>query len=445
MELDLDEIGFNLLKLATTEGPTQAAIQISHPHTQKDPRIKGNFPIFLEAERILKELNLSYVQDLGNLIAYEGIEGVEDKQLTEKIEKIPVTLGAHLDEITYLVSNVRNGNEYLLIPLCSAPKRTELVNPQCKIVGFRHLEDGELSTVGYGSLKTEYKEKTEKMTNLDRTYKKIKNDTKSQMLREIMGFLLNQTIGNIRANAEFQYLLETEANVIVGDMVIQDYNYTKENNFDPESEIHVKALDDRVGCIAVLYALKKLGELGIPSKAILTRSEEGVPRDVSWGRLVRPTYQKYCRNDGVNIICDGIDGARLTEFKEKEGHYMEEAVVVPYTSLGKGGGDLGIFSAIRDVVLPRAEKDNIFGVPSTDYVSRSYDAAIMHDFPLIGFVDWVNGKILKRISRCHLDESIKLQQMSNIIGILVYTVAYFDFKMRNKANPIFQGQFPKKV
>ena len=435
MKLDLDKIGSNLLKLATTEGPTQAAIQISHP---KDPRIKNNFPIFLEVERILKELNLYYVQDLGNLIVFQGIEKVEDNQLIKEIRKIPVTLGAHLDEITYLISNVKIHNNYLLIPICSAPKRIDLINPECKIVGFRYQKDGELSTIGSGSFKVEYTEKTEKMAYFYRNYKTIKNDPNYPMqLREMMEYLLNQTIENIRANAEFQYLLETDVDVMVGDMVIQDYNYTKEDSFDSESILHVKALDDRVGCIAVLYALKELSELGIPCKAILTSSEEGVPKDVSWGRLVRPTYQKYCTNDGINIICDGIDGARLTEFEGNKGHYMNEAVAVPYTSLGKGGGDPGIFSIIRDIVLPRAKNDSILGVPTTDYVSRSYDAAIMHDFPLIGFVDWVNGEILNRTSRCHLDESIKLQLIQNVIGVLVYTAAFFDYNIKDKPNPIF--------
>jgi len=83
MELNLDRIGSNLLKLATTDGPTQAAIQISHPHTSKDPRIKDNFPVFLEVEKLLEELRLSYVQDLGNLVVYQGTEEVEPNQLTK--------------------------------------------------------------------------------------------------------------------------------------------------------------------------------------------------------------------------------------------------------------------------------------------------------------------------------------------------------------------------
>lgn len=169
----------------------------------------------------------------------------------------------------------------------------------------------------------------------------------------------------------------------------------------------------------------------------MTSSEEGVPKDVSWGRLVRPTYEKFCTNDVINLICDGIDGGRLSEFSDRKDKYMKEAVVFPYTSLGKGGGDPGIFSVLRDVILPRAKQDNIRGITTTDYVSRSHDAALMHDFPLIGFVDWVNGKVLNRISHCHLDESIECQQITNIIGILVYTTAYFDNRIRGKSNQIF--------
>lgn len=433
MELDLQKIGENLIKLAMTDGPTQAAIQIAHP---RDPRIDKDFPIFLETKRIINELNLGYVQHLGNLVVFQG--GEEGNNLSiEKIRQIPMTLGAHLDEITYLVSETKNSeNDYLLIPICAPPQVSKLVNDRCKIVGFRHEKDGEFVPIGSGLMKVRRIIKNKKVNDLKAIGKSLKDDQNSPLNR-FLDYLIDQTITEARENATFEYWLETEADVRIGDMVIQDYNYTESKRFDTESLIHAKAMDDRVGCIAVLYALAKLGELGIPCKAVLTSSEEGVPKDVSWGRLVRPTYNKYCCNDSITLICDGIDGLKLEEFSSKAGKYMQEAVVVPYTALGKGGGDPGLFSVIRDIVLPRARKDKILAVTSTNYVSRSYDTAIMYDFPLIGFVDWVNGKILDRNARCHLDESIQLGEVLNIIGVFVYAGAFFNYRIRNRPNSIF--------
>lgn len=436
LEFDLKEIGADLLRLAMTPGPTQAAIQVSCPES---PRDVADFPIFREVKKLLEKLDLQYKRHLGNLVVYEGIGEEGDGRLVEEIGKIPTTLGAHLDEITYLATESMINGSYVLMPICAPPARTELINTECKIVGFRHEKSGELSDIGFGSIKAEYLEDKQKIAYMKRAYESLKNEAGcSESLKGTISYMLNEIIGNIQEKAKFRYLLETEANFMVGDMVIQDYNRTKRDNFTSESLIHVKALDDRAGCIAVLYALKELATLGIPAKAVLTTSEEGVPKDVSWGRLVRPTYQKYCTNDGINIICDGIDGARLTELERRKGQFLDEAMVLPYTSLGTGGGDPYVFSSIRDVVLPRARKDGISALTTTSYVSRSYDAAIMHDFPLIGFIDWVNGKVMNPDARCHLDETIKLRQIGNITGMLVYAAAFFHRERTGKPNRIFR-------
>lgn len=328
-------------------------------------------------------------------------------------------------------------DEYLLMPICAAPKR-ELMHPECKIVGFRSDKNSGLFDLGSGYFRAEYLEDKKKVNELRTAYERLKNDLGCpESLKATISPMLNEIIGNIEEKAVYQYLLKTDADFRLGDMVIQDYNETTVSSFSSESLINVKALDDRAGCIAVLYALNELAKLGIPAKAVLTTSEEGVPKDVSWGRLVRPTYQKYCTNDGINIICDGIDGYKLTEFRKRKGQFLDEAVVFPYTSGGTGGGDPYVFSRIRDIVLPRAAKDGISALTTSSYVSRSYDAAIMHDFPLIGFIDWVNGKVMSPESRCHLDETIKLQQIANIIGMLVYTTASFDRERTGRPNCVF--------
>ncbi len=434
MDLDLNEIGTDLLKLAMTSGPTQGAIQVL---SSEKPEDTHGFPIFEETQKLLRKLDLHYKNHLGNLVVYEGIKEVDDSKLATEIGKIPVTLGAHLDEITYLATESRINGSYLLMPICAAPRR-ELMHPECKIVGFRREKNTELADVGFGSLRAMYMEDRTKINDMIDAYKRLRNEADcSQSLKDTISRMLSEIIGSIEDKSTFQYLLETDADFLVGDMVIQDYNCTTAGKFTSESSIHVKALDDRAGCIAVLYALRELAALGIPAKAVLTTSEEGVPKDVSWGRLVRPTYQKYCANDGINIICDGIDGHKLTEFRKRKGQFMDEAMVFPYTSLGTGGGDPYVFSRIRDVVLPRAAKEGISALTTTSYVSRSYDAAIMHDFPLIGFIDWVNGRVMDSEARCHLDETVKLRQISNIVGMLVYTTAFFDWDKTGRANCIF--------
>jgi hypothetical protein len=142
------------------------------------------------------------------------------------------------------------------------------------------------------------------------------------------------------------------------------YNYGPEiENEDGKSIVKVKALDDRVGCLAHIYAIKELSKCEIPAKAVLTSSEEGVPVDVSWGRLVRPLYKKYCDEQDVSIICDGTNGKDLEEFrgKKEQGKHLSSAIVIPYTAGGKGGGDPGIFSVFRDILIPRIKEE--YGEP----------------------------------------------------------------------------------
>lgn len=191
MDVDLNEVGSDLLRLAMTPGPTQAAVQISCPKATTD------FPIFLEVRRLVEKLNLRYEQHLGNLVIYEGIEEVDRKKLVREIRRIPVTLGAHLDEITYLVTNSKVDNDYLLMPICAPPSRTNLVNPESKIVGFRYENDGSLSEVGSGSFKVKYIENKEKLAYFRQSYEEIKDDAScSKRLREAIASLFNEMIQN---------------------------------------------------------------------------------------------------------------------------------------------------------------------------------------------------------------------------------------------------------
>jgi hypothetical protein len=131
-------------------------------------------------------------------------------------------------------------------------------------------------------------------------------------------------------------------------------------------------------------------------------------------------------------MCDGVDGWNLHEFeKERKNEMVSEALLVPYTSYGKGAGDYGLFSLIRDEVVPLARtKGNFQAETTTDYVSRSFDPKIMNDFPLIAFLDWSNGKVGDMFARCHVDETVKVEQILNLIGMMVYTVQYLNRKKK---------------
>jgi len=253
------------MKLATTDGPTQAAINISRTQSE-DPRIKGDFPIFLETERIIEELNLSYLQDMGNLIVYNRVQRMDNDNIQDEIKKIPVCLGAHLDEITYLVSNSESHGKRVLMPICAAPKRTDLLHPECKIVGFRHEKNGEFCDIGTGSIEVEYVEGPAKIPNFYDAGMDKKIPEGQVVYRQIIDYLLTQEMQRQDHEATFRYLLDTDADYAIGDMVIQNYNLTETSNFKPDSIIRVKALDDRVGCIAILYALKELDRLGYPER-----------------------------------------------------------------------------------------------------------------------------------------------------------------------------------
>ena len=370
------------------------------------------------------------------------------KKIKDNIRKIPITFGAHLDEITYIVTNKQSdlldGEVYRIIPICNPPKLTkldtrtdkkqyikekikkrkegsffvdEVLNPDCKILGFRSGENGKIKfeeNIGNGKI---YK------------VKKIIWSIKVGEHRKI-----KKPIAKLEMKEEKYLLLKVESknmDIKLGDMVIQNYGDWKNKKINCEKfedfVIKSKALDDRVGCIAVIYAVRELAKRGILSKAILTSSEEGVPEDVSWGRFVRGTYKEFCMNDAITIVCDGMDGEKLKEFGDRK-ECLPEAVVVPYTSNGKGGGDVGVFSLLREKVIP--ELNEIYGeriaVISTDYSSRSYEVKIMDRWALIGFVQWTCGIPLDKKAICHNEEKVRLSQIINMVRILVRLAELFN-------------------
>jgi hypothetical protein len=407
---DVDMICKDLIKLVRTPGPSHAISRIS----ARDPRIEKEFPMTETVKEIIASIskedktNISVREDHGNIVL---VGGLQSKRPTEnEIRSIPITIGAHLDEVTYLISNKKHDGYRELIPLCSPPtaKYIEKEHPfkheEARIFGFRRKK---FISLGSGRFYAK-REKT-----VDKRTKEI-------------------SYGN------WNYLLEINeknAEIHEGDIVIQDYGTTQvKKHYDIDSTISAKALDDRVGSIVAIYALRYLvkSKPPIPIKVILAGDEEGVGIDVSWARLVRPTYERFCKRDVITLMCDGVDGWNLHEFeKERKNEMVSEALLVPYTSYGKGAGDYGLFSLIRDEVVPLARtKGNFQAETTTDYVSRSFDPKIMNDFPLIAFLDWSNGKVGDMFARCHVDETVKVEQILNLIGMMVYTVQYLNRKKK---------------
>jgi hypothetical protein len=383
----LGELGRNIVKLAKAPGPSRCIARLG----VSDPRLgeTEKFPITIIIEEILEDINNRYNLDLvqiehnGNLII---VCGLGRNPIDQDIYTIPITLAPHLDEITYMVKNEMDetGKYHFLIPLCNPPAEIKRENNRVKILGFRGNHRRKFLETGIGTIHI----KEENMEGQNRPKR----------------YCLKLNSGDI----------------LLGDLVIQDYCHQKmEQQFNIDSIIHMKAMDDRVGCIAQIYVLAELAKRGFLKKAkvILAGDEEGLNKDVSWARLIRPTFRKYCRADGIIVICDGFDGRRMgDEFCSQQGEYSSQALLTSYPGSASGGGDPGILSLFRDVIADVSVQSGFECKVTTSYVSRSIDPKIMDDFPLMGFIDWSNGQIGGKDAICHIDESVLLRQVINIIG-----------------------------
>jgi len=388
-----EEIYETLIELIKTPGPSLSCARIING-SEKDT---NGFPISEKVKEIVngfeRSSNIKIFEDHGNLVLVGGLSS-KDPRLSE-IRNIPIVLGAHLDEITYLISNKTEDDRYTLIPLCSPP--TKAFSPDFD--PFHHKEakvlrliNGELKTIGYGTFSAE----------------------------PIIG--TGRDRGMTQKNWKYLLKVERPGEIQPGDVAIQNYGKFKKYE-GTRSVIEAKALDDRVGTVAVLYAFRFLSKI-MPIKAILSGDEEGVPLDVSWARLILPTYRRFCKNDVITILCDGINGADITEFPNERGRFLSDAILLPYTAEGKGGGDYRLFSLIREKVIPICKKNKVNIRIMTDYASRSFDPKIMNEYPLIAFIDWSNGLIGNRLFRCHHHEEVLFEQVLNIIGSIFWTCKY---------------------
>lgn len=441
---NLQTISEYLKELLETPGPTRCIAKLRDDF---DPRLSRteNYFMFSKIKDIVDEFNKNLKKKIflkqhnGNIIV---IGGFKKKPSYKKIKKIPVTLTSHADEITFLVTKKKdkdNPTYQEVLPICQiAPiiNKGYFLHSNVEVYGFR--EEGD---------KVKFK-KIRRAKIILKFGVVIKNEENEEVKKEENTKKKNAKfyidLGNIDPTIK-------ETPVMEGDLVIQDYYLTKNNEtWDDNTIFHSKALDDRVGVLSHLYTIYYLSKYSeIKSKAIFSGDEEGIPVDISWARLARPTFKKYCRKDGIIIVCDGMEGMNIDEFPRFK--HIEDALIVPYTSDGKGGGDPGLFSYLRDVILKKAEENDFSGITCTDYASRSLDPKIMDEFALICFINWSNGparggaeirfpeRIIEQLSEvekklkpyCHLDEYVKIKQVLNIIGSTFYAVEEFSSLYKN--------------
>ena len=323
------------------------------------------------------------------------------------VREIPVTLTSHADEITFLMKK----DSEVLFPLCNTRPFSQygFMHHEGKILGFRGEGDERvLREIGTAELHQRVKSPVDTKKSHEPKFEYYLKNVKGDEQRE-------------------------------GDLVVTNYNLTQKD-YGIDTIFHSKALDDRVGVLVDIYTVKELARAGIPCKAIFVGDEEGVDSELAWARLARPSFARYSKADGITILCDGFDGKKLSEFKDSEGKHLGAGLIVPYRSEGKGAGDPGIFSLLRDQVVPLAKKHGFEAVTTTDYVSRSLDPKIMDDFPYICSVDWSNGPVLTPIvddsnpaqsyfNVCHVDESVAIRQVINIIGTTFWSVCFLNRKM----------------
>jgi len=414
---EVETICQDLHTLALKAGPTRCVAKLTEDF---DPRIgrKKEFPIFQKVKEIVDRMNeevqgerkeipkLILFQDYGNIIL---ISGFEKKPSPDEIQNIPFVLSSHADEITFIK---KKGSPQLL-PLCNVNPLIEhrVMHPDVKVFGFEGVRD-ERSFREIAAGKLRDKKKT------------IKKDGEKN---EITEFCLEDI-----------ELVDQKREVKEGDLIIQNYDLTPKK-YDLDTILHMKALDDRVGVVAHLYTMRELNRYKIKAKAIFVGDEEGIDKDVAWARLARPIFRKYCKEENFIIVCDGFDGKQLDEFKkEKKGKHLQEALMVPYRSEGKGAGDPGLFSLLRDSVVNLSKKHGFEAATTTDYVSRSFDPKIMDDFPSICSIDWSNGPVAIPSGgfypECHIDESVSIRQVINIIGTTFYTIWFIDDGMRKSVS-----------
>ncbi len=307
-------------------------------------------------------------------------------------------MGSHLDEITFMVTK-----KYIY-----DSKKARLINPIfcAKPLKRRYSNDKKRILDVYGFRSEGGK----------RLFKKVGD---GYLYMEENGFYSNDT--------EY-YIKSVEApNFREGDLIVFSNKnlQTKFNNGDGII-FEGKALDDRVGVLSHLYTMRELAKIKIKAKLILVGDEEGVCSDLAWAKLTRPTFKKYCKKNGIIIVCDGINGFSLEEFIYMGNTHVNKAIIPVYLAAGKGSGDPGIFSLMRDKVIPKIKEISSFeGVTTTDYISRSFDPKIMDDFSSIIFIDWSNGPVRDPTAICHYYESVSINQVIHIIGVTFYSYLYF--------------------
>jgi len=427
---NITQLGKDLVELCMVSGPSSYIAKSG----ENDIRIDKNkeFPVFSEINKIVKRINdelqsytdnkVHILQDFGSIILTSGFR---NKPTIDEIKNIPIVFASHADEISYMVKQDLNE----IVPLFNAKPivylydggyfgKLKIFRYKSKILGFRGIgEKRELIEIGEGEINIEVDKR-------DRDYK---------------FFIENIT------------LYDQKIDVKVSDLVIQNYNDINKD-YTLGTIIHAKALDDRVGAISQIYALKEFTKINLETKAIIIGDQKYGQTIESSGRSIRNVFNRYCNSDDIVIITDAFDGRMLKELEKYRSQYLDKALIVPFRSDGKGSGDLGFFSIFRDEIINVCKKNEFDAITTTDYVSRSIDYKIQDMFSHIISIDWSNGPIIDPIDTpdgprhniCNVDESIQLSQLINVIGTLYFSALYFSNKLIKK-KPLLPNQERKKV
>jgi hypothetical protein len=136
--LDINRLCEDLERLVIAPGPTGLLAKMSPDDYRLGAGVE--FPLAEIIRRVINDLNREYdtklivIEHLGNII-------VVNKNLRlQSIEKLPVTLTAHADEITYSVAKKKVNGQTTLVPLFREPDF--VVHHNVRAFGLRQLSRG---------------------------------------------------------------------------------------------------------------------------------------------------------------------------------------------------------------------------------------------------------------------------------------------------------------
>jgi len=144
----------DLVELIKIPGPSGSCAQLGSNLSsigEELPMAREIRNMVAEMERSDENIRIRVIEHHGNIVLAGGLKSEYPSK--EKIRNIPIALGAHADEITFLITNKWHQDSRVLQPLCSPPsaiykiKGHPFIHEEAEILGFR---EGKLKTIGFG-------------------------------------------------------------------------------------------------------------------------------------------------------------------------------------------------------------------------------------------------------------------------------------------------------